>query len=232
MKPVNLLPQDQRRRQPREGGGKGAYVVIGLLALLLAMVAASVLTGNQVTDRESKAAAASSEADALEAEAAQQADYTDFAAIAETRRTSVAGVASSRFDWERLMRELSRIMPEGGWLQSADASVLGDPLDASEAATADPALAAAAPTPTASLVGCVPDQTDTARMMVRLRAMHRVDEVELNESSRQAGDEEVTVDNCGSYYKFDLTVKFSPTADASEAPRNSGRVPASLGGGS
>ena len=231
MKPVNLLPQDQRRRQPREGGGKGAYVVIGLLAALLVMVAAYVLTGNQVTDREAKASTASAEADRLEAEAAKQANFTDFAAIAQTRQASVAGVASSRFDWERFMRELALIMPERSWIQAADGSVFGDPLDASAAATADPATAAPA-APAASLVGCVPDQTDTARMMVRLRGIHRVDEVELNESSRQTGEDEATPDNCGSYFKFDLTVKFSPTASASEAPRNSGRVPASLGGGS
>ena len=143
MKPVNLLPQDQRRRQPSEGGGKGAYVVLGVLGLLLALVAVYVVTGNQVTDRESKAAAASVEADSLEAQAAKQADYVDFAAIADARLTSVAGVAQTRFDWERFMRELSLIMPEGSWIQSADGSVFGDPLDASAAATADPTVAAA-----------------------------------------------------------------------------------------
>jgi Tfp pilus assembly protein PilN len=235
MKPVNLLPQDQRRRMPSEGGGKGAYAVLGVLALLLVMAAAYVLTGNQVTERDSKAAAASSEADRLEAEAAKQASYTDFAAIAQTRLASVAGVAGSRFDWERLMRELSRIMPEGSWLQSADASVLGD-LSATggvaPAAPTDPAVAAAPATPAASLVGCAPRQTDTARMMVRLRAMHRVEDVELNESSRESANEDVTVENCGSYYKFDLTVTFSGAPAVSEAPRNSDRVPASLGGGS
>ena len=232
MKPVNLLPQDQRRRQPSEGGGKSAYVVLGVLGLLLAMVAVYVVTGNQVTDSQSKAAAAKAEADSLQAQAAKQADYVDFAAIADARLNSVAGVAQTRFDWERFMRELSLIMPEGSWIQSADGSVFGDPLDASAAATADPTAAAAPAQPAASLVGCVPGQTDTARMMVRLRAMHRVDDVELKESATQTGENEVTPENCGSYYKFDLTVKFSPTAPIAEAPRNSGRVPASLGGGS
>jgi hypothetical protein len=40
------------------------------------------------------------------------------------------------------------------------------------------------------------------------------------------------VDNCGSLYKFDITVSFSPTAPARERPRGADRVPASLGGGS
>ena len=39
-----------------------------------------------------------------------------------TRLQSVSEVAATRFDWERFMRELAHIMPEGSWMQSADAS--------------------------------------------------------------------------------------------------------------
>ncbi len=228
MKPVNLLPQDQRRRSSGDGG-KGAYVVCGVLAVLLAMVAAYVLTTNTVTERKDQAAVASAEADRLEAEAAAQATYTDFASIAQTRLQSVAGVAQTRFDWERLMREVSRVMPAGSWLQATDASVTGDP---TAAAPIDGTMAAPAQ-PYASFVGCTPDQSDVAQIMVRLRQLHRVDDVKLKESTRESGsDVKATVDNCGSLYKFDVAVTFSPTAPLSEAPRGSEQVPASLGGGS
>ena len=88
--------------------------------------------------------------------------------------------------------------------------------------------------PYASFVGCTPDQSDVAQIMVRLRQLHRVDDVKLKESTRESGEPSVkaTVDNCGSLYKFDVTVTFSPTAPISEAPRGSEQVPASLGGGS
>ena len=230
-KPVNLLPQDQRRRQPSEGGGKSAYVVLGVLGLLLAMVAVYVVTGNQVTDSQTKAAAAKAEADSLQAQAAKQADYVDFAAIADAPPQLGGRRRADPLRLGALHARAVVIMPEGSWIQRPTGSVFGDPLDASAAATADPTAAAAPAQPAASLVGCVPDQTDTARMMVRLRAMHRVDDVELKESATQTGENEVTPENCGSYYKFDL-IKFSPTAPIAEAPRNSGRVPASLGGGS
>jgi Tfp pilus assembly protein PilN len=230
MRPVNLLPQDQRRRQPSEGGGKGAYAVLGVLAVLLAMVAAYVLSSNQLKERQSQAEAARVEADRLEAEAAAKENYTDFADIAQTRLMSVAGVAETRFDWERLMRELSRIMPEGSWLQATEASTLGD-LEAT-LPTANGAADPASASPTASLVGCSPHQSDVARMMVRLRQLHRVSDVELNESARESGESEVSPDNCGPLYKFDLKVTFSPTQPASETPRGAERVPASLGGGS
>jgi Tfp pilus assembly protein PilN len=228
VRPVNLLPQDQRR-PAGEGAGKGAYIVCGVLALMLAMVAAYVLTSNNVTEHENQAAAVRAEADRLEAEVAAQANYTDFADIAQQRLTSVAGVAETRFDWERLMREVSRVMPEGSWLQATDASVTGDP----NSTTVAPTGAVAAPAgPYASFVGCTPDQSDVAQIMVRLRQLHRVEDVKLKESSQEAVDGDATVDNCGALYKFDVAVTFAPTEPVSEAPRGSQRVPASLGGGS
>jgi Tfp pilus assembly protein PilN len=232
VKPVNLVPQDQRRRVASDGDGKSAPIVLGVLALLLALVVGYVLTSNSVTERKSDAAAASAEADQLEAAAGQQASYADFAQIAVTRTQSVAEVAAKRFDWERFMRELGRVMPEGSWLQSADASVTGDPTSgAATTLPADPSTTATV-APAANLVGCTPDQEDVARMMVRLRQLYRVDDVLLNESTLGENEEEATVVNCGSLYTFNLTVKFTAAEPSKEAPRGTRGVPASLGGGS
>jgi Tfp pilus assembly protein PilN len=228
VKPVNLIPQDQRRRSAGDGDGKGGLLALGVLAALLAMVVVYVLSANTVTERKSETKAVSAEADQVEAQAAQQTSYTDFAQIAVTRTQSVAGVASTRFDWERFMRELSRVMPAGSWLQSADASVLGDPSSSASADSSEPTTVA----PAANLVGCTPDQDDVARTMVRLRELHRVDDVELNESIAGTPSEKPGIDACGQLYTFNLTVKFTPTGPAKEAPRGTKSVPASLGGGS
>jgi Tfp pilus assembly protein PilN len=230
VKPVNLIPQEQRRRTPSEGSGNGAYAVLGVLGVLLAMAVAYVLTSNTVTERQNETEVARAEADRLEAEAAKKGDFTDFAQVAQTRMQSVSGVAAGRFDWERLMRELSRVMPAGSWLQSADSSLV-PPADGSAPATAG-AAPGASTGPSANLVGCTPDQSDVARMMVRLRQLHRVQDVELRASTQEDAAGEVSVDDCGRYYKFDLTLKFTPTSPAAEAPRGATRVPVSLGGGS
>jgi Tfp pilus assembly protein PilN len=229
MKPVNLVPQDQRRRRPSEGSGKGAHALLGLLAVVLAMAAVFVLTANSVTERESQAEEARLEADQLEAKAANKGSFTDFAAIAQTRAASVAAVASTRFDWERLMRELSRVMPEGSWLTSASASVTG-----ATGATSTPTAPAAPGTgaPSANLVGCTPKHSDVARTMVRLRQLHRVTDVTLTQSSRGDDAAAAALDSCGRNTGFDLTLTFSPTSPVAEAPRGETRVPASLGGGS
>jgi Tfp pilus assembly protein PilN len=230
MKAVNLIPTEQRRVQASGKQSGSAYVVIGALVTLLALVGAYVLTANSATDRNNKAAEAKAEANRLEAEAAQQGEYTNFADIKKTRLASVVGVATTRFDWERLMRELSRVMPANSWLQSTDASLTGEV--GGEGATTSTG-APVASTPKANLVGCTPDQQDVARMMVRMRQIHRVTDVELNNSSTELGDQgEVGPGSCGSNYQFDITLSFTPAAPESEAPRGASSVPAALGGGS
>jgi Tfp pilus assembly protein PilN len=231
VRPVNLVPSEQRRGSSGAAGGKAAYAVIGVLAALAAMLTVYVLTANTVTERTNKAAVAAVEADRLEAEAARKASFADFAQIAQTRLQSVAGVAETRFDWERVMRELSRIMPEGSWLQSADASVSGVTEDASDGGTSS-GTAAATPQPALTLVGCTRKQTEVAQLMVRMRAMHRVTEVELNQSTQEDLRGPATVDDCGSLYQFDVTAKFEAAPPADEAPEGANGVPASLGGGS
>ena len=82
------------------------------------------------------------------------------------------------------MRELARVMPEGSWLQAADASVLGDPT-AADQRRGGPHRATTPVGPYASFVGCTPDQSDVARIMVRLRNIHRVEDVKLKESTQE-----------------------------------------------
>jgi Tfp pilus assembly protein PilN len=232
MKAVNLIPNEQRRAQGSGAQSGSAYMVIGVLVTLLAMVAGYVLTSNKATQNTNDAAAAKAEADSLEAEVAQRGSFTDFAQIKETRLASVSGVAATRFDWERLMRELSRVMPSGSWLQSADASVTGE-VTGAEAAATPVAGTVVVPEPKANLVGCTPDQSDVAQMMVRLRQLHRVSDVELNQSATELGAAGgATVDSCGRYFQFDLIVSFSTTPPETEAPVGEAVVPASLGGGS
>jgi Tfp pilus assembly protein PilN len=230
---VNLIPADQRRRTPQDSAGKGGYVALGVLGVLLAMVVGYVLTTNTVTDRKNETEAARVEADRLEAQAAQKGDFSGFASIAQTRMQSVAGVAASRFDWERFMRELARVMPEGSWLQTADASTTGDTAAAATATGTPAPTGAATPSgPSATLAGCTPTQSDAARLMVRLRQLHRVEDVVLSSSTKEDSTGAASIASCGRGYKFDLTLKFSPASPAGEAPRGETHVPASLGGGS
>jgi Tfp pilus assembly protein PilN len=224
MRPVNLLPESQRRRRPT-GESKSSYVVLGVLAVLVLTTGLYVVTGNQVTSRSNDAAEASAEADRLEAKVASLGAFGNFAQIKETRVASVRQLATQRFDWERLMLELARVLPSDGWLQSAEASVSGETDSASTTA------ATGAGGPTATLTGCLPRQPDVADLMLRLRRMHRVEDVTLEESVLEDEQGAPSIDSCGRYYKFDIGIAFTGAAPR-EAPDGQRRVPAALGGGS
>ena len=227
MRPVNLLPESQRRRRPADADGKSSYIVLGVLGALVLMVGMYVVTANQATSRSNDAAEASAEADRLEAKVASLGAFGSFAQVKETRIASIRQLATQRFDWERLMLELARVLPSDGWLQTAEASVAGE----TDGATTTTTTTAVAAGPTATLTGCVPRQPYVAELLLRLRRMHRVEDVTLTESALEDEGGLPTVDNCGSYYKFDIGVTFAGSAPA-EAPDGRRRVPAALGGGS
>jgi hypothetical protein len=82
------------------------------------------------------------------------------------------------------------------------------------------------------LSGCTIRHSDVARMMVRLRQLHRVTDVKLTSSTKGLEAGAPAIDSCGANTAFEVTVTFSATAPAAEAPRGTMRVPVSLGGGS
>jgi Tfp pilus assembly protein PilN len=225
---VNLLPEQHRRRPAGTYAPKGsAYGLIGLLAVLLVMAGVYTVTSNQVNDRTTRAAEASQEADGYEARVRALGAYGNFRLTKETRLASVKQLASSRFDWERYLREVSALLPAGTWLQEANASVTGQAAGSTPTSTTEPAQ------PSANLKGCAPKQSDVANLMVRLRQVYLVDEVELNESVRGENAGEASIDNCGARLQFDVTMKFSSAAPTGqEAPLGARSVPARLGGGS
>ena len=97
MKAVNLIPTDQRLAKATGKASGSAYAIVGVLAVLLVMAVAYVLTSNQVNDNETKAADAKQQADALEAQAAALGSFTNFAAIKDQRLASVVTTAQTRF---------------------------------------------------------------------------------------------------------------------------------------
>jgi Tfp pilus assembly protein PilN len=115
MRAVNLLPQTQRRKPGFKGARiplaiAGAAVVLGSLGYWGYSVHAEVGT---VKDQ---VAAASIERDGLRDQlgAFQQAQ-TRVSAQA-VRRGAVVGLAQGRVNWERVVRDLSAVMPRQVWL--------------------------------------------------------------------------------------------------------------------
>ena len=125
MRPVNLLPQSARPYVASGKAGNGSYVLIGVLAALVLGVAGYVLTTNSISSHKSEIAQAQQETAAAQAKASSLQKYGDFNQVAATRLQSVSSLAVSRIDYERLLRETSRVLPGGVWVTSLDAEAVG-----------------------------------------------------------------------------------------------------------
>jgi Tfp pilus assembly protein PilN len=187
MKAINLLPHDLRGAPkaatpkaavaPEEPGGIGAFVVLGALAACVAALAAYVLTTNTVKDRQAQLQAVTAQAEATRQRVDQLKPYADFQAMAETRIQTVKDLASSRFDWEQALRDISRAVPADVTLAELKGTISGETAGSGgiRGAIASPAI---------ELKGCTSGQARVAVLMSRLRNVDGVTRVSLNRSSR------------------------------------------------
>jgi Tfp pilus assembly protein PilN len=188
MKAINLLPSDLRGTPkgaaPKapvtadEPGGIGAFVVLGALAACVVALAAYVLTTNTVKDRQAKLDAAVAEARSTTERVNQLKPYADFQALAETRIQTVKDLASSRFDWEQALRDISRAVPADVTLTELNGTV--------GSAAGGSAVRTAIAAPAIELKGCTTGQKEVATLLARLRAVQGVTRVSLSKSLKPA----------------------------------------------
>jgi len=186
MRPVNLIPAGERQGQSAPlRTGPVAYIVLGALVLALAGVTMLVLTDGKISDRKGELAQVKSE-DAAEKERAESlATYTQFAALHEARVQTIASLADSRFDWERVMRELALVLPHSVWLTSLDASAGGE----SGSGSSVSGLSGSIVGPSLSIQGCAVGQDSVAGFVTALKDIDGVTRVGV-ESSELAGKDE------------------------------------------
>ncbi len=185
MRPINLIPLEERRGEqaPLRSGGL-AYVLIGALVAVLVGVTALVLVSNQISERESEIARLEVEDAREKARAESLAAYTQFREMSEQRTMTVASLADSRFDWERVMRELALVLPKTAWLVELTASAGGS----AETGEGGSGLAAAAVGPTLELSGCATGQEAVAGFVTALKDIDGVTRVGVQSS--ELGEED------------------------------------------
>jgi Tfp pilus assembly protein PilN len=185
MRPVNLIPVEDRYGENAPlRTGPVAYIAVGALVLALAGVTMLVLTDNKIADRKSELAQVQREDAAEKAKAESLASYTQFAALHEERVQTIASLADSRFDWERVMRELALILPHTVWLTTLDASAGGE---GSSSGGGD--LSGSIAGPSLGITGCAVGQDAVAGFVTALKDIDGVTRVGV-ESSELAGASE------------------------------------------
>jgi Tfp pilus assembly protein PilN len=227
VRPVNLIPADQRRGESAQlRSGPLAYLVLGALVLILAGVTALVLTSNQISDSKAEVVTLKREDAAAKARAERLAAYVQFQALSEQRVATVTSLADSRFDWERVMRELALILPGDVWLTNLSATATPNvALDGGGASSAS-GLRGAVPGPALELTGCAAGQDAVAGFVSTLKDIDGVTRVgvassELANKGNEAGSGGSGGEDCRTrnfIAQFTLVVAF----DAAPIPITSG----------
>jgi Tfp pilus assembly protein PilN len=187
MRPVNLIPPEERRGEAAPiRTGPVAYLIVGALAALLAAVTFVVLTGNQISDREVQVAELKDQEAAGRARAESLQPFAEFHTVQEQRTATIRSLADSRFDWERVMRELALVIPDDVWLTGLNGTVasgvkVGDAVSiADRDEVAGPAL---------ELIGCARGQESVAAFLAALQDIDGVTRVGLVDSQLSGAEE-------------------------------------------
>jgi Tfp pilus assembly protein PilN len=183
------------------------------------------VANKQAGDRRAQLARVNAEAAAGEARTGAAAPYERFAQLAKDRVATVSALARSRFDWAHAMREISRVLPADVWLTELG----GDSGATNEAPSPTTSVA---PSPTFKLDGCTRSQTKVARLLVRLRAVDGVREVDLSKSQKPDadGDKSCPANRVGDP-RFTITIAFAAPNAPKETLDATGQVAAPAAAG-
>jgi len=181
MRPVNLIPSEDRAgsRQPMRGGPL-AYIIVGALAAAVIGVAVLAVTNNQISDSKTEIAKLEGEKTAVEARAQALDSYTQFHNLREQRLATITSLADSRFDWQRVMRELSVILPGDVWLTNLTGTATPNvSLDGADGI----ALRGSIPGPALELKGCAVSQGTVAAFVQALKQIDGVTRIGVQSST-------------------------------------------------
>lgn len=216
MRPINLIPEEERRRSRRDPSASRnplAYLIVGALAIVLVAVVMFVLTSNTVSDREGEVATLQAEKAVATAKAEKLTAYASFQAVAEQRTSTIADLANSRFDWVRVIKQLALTLPSNVYFATLSASAGGGE-GGSEGITG----------PSLEIAGCAPGQNAVAGFVASLKEIDGVTRVELKQSQLSAAGEGSTngASSCsvGSKALFTIIVAFDeapPSPDSATA---------------
>jgi Tfp pilus assembly protein PilN len=240
MRPVNLIPPEERRgdKAPTRTGVL-PYFVVGALLVALAAVASVVLTNNQISDRKSEVASLEAQQADAQARADALRPYADLASTSEQRSSTIASLAESRFDWDRVLRELALVIPNDVWLTQLAGTVSPDvTIEDAPAVT----IRDQAPGPALSIVGCGVSHAAVAEFLQSLRDIDGVTRVGIVSDERSTGESGAAASTGGAggsndcrtrgfISRFEVVAAFDAVAvpTAASAPTDPSATPTSTG---
>jgi Tfp pilus assembly protein PilN len=170
MRAVNLLPLDSRAGRRRPPSAALAVAGVGVLAASL-LVMGFVSASGDVDKREQELAGLERELAASRRAAKPEPVETGRTAERDQRFTALSTAMAQRLAWDRVLREVSLVLPDDVWLSN---------LAAGGASATD---AAAPAGQTVTFNGFTYSQESVARLLSRLALVPNLGNVKLQQSS-------------------------------------------------
>jgi Tfp pilus assembly protein PilN len=174
MRAVNLLPRDDSKGQRTQPGAVTLTGVLGGVLVTALLAGLFLMTSSSVGDRQA-------EVDGLRAELAAIPPPTEPAGqttleTEKSQRVTVLGQAlGSRIAWDRVLREISLVLPEDIWLESLNAN-------APDATAAAAAPGTAAGKGAFTITGYSYSHDGVARLLARLSVLPQLERPSLGSS--------------------------------------------------
>ena len=178
MRAVNLLPRDEAVRSFEAKRGVVFGAGFGAALVTAAIVSMTISAGGAVGDKQAELDALRAEIAAIPVADVKDTQADDALAVVKSARIGALSAAlTSRVAWDRVLRQVSLVLPEDVWLTNLAATA-----PSTAAATADEAAAAAASSGF-TLTGSTYSQNGVARFLSRLSVIPDLRNVRLQSSA-------------------------------------------------
>jgi Tfp pilus assembly protein PilN len=170
MRAVNLLPRDDARSKSRQTNPVVLGGVIATVAATAIIAAAFLTVSAGVADKQERLDAAQAELDSTPVPPPADNSATALQQERGQRVVALSTALGRRVAWDRILRELSLVLPEDVWLSTLSAKA--------------PSEAAAADAPAGfTITGKTYSHDGVARLLARLAVVPHLSAVQLQHSS-------------------------------------------------
>ena len=171
MRAVNLLPRDDgRQRKPKQNNPLLVGGVAGTILVSAILAAAFLTASGGVADNQKRRDAAQAELAATPVPPPTTPGTTQLDQEKSSRIAALSAALSGRLAWDRVLREVSLVLPDDVWLTSLSAQA---------------PTAAASPTASAGFTinGRTYSHDGVARLLARLAVVPHLSNVQLQHSA-------------------------------------------------
>lgn len=183
MRAVNLLPQDAARSPSRRPSAAVLVGVIGAVLVTFALAVGLLRTSARAGEEQERFDAASAQLDVLgPAPPPPSAVAAGLGDEQQARLQAVSAVLTRRVAWDRVLRNVSLVIPEDVWLTNL-AGTAPAAATAQASPTAAPAESSAVPSGL-TLTGFTYSHRAVARVLARIALLPDLRNVQLQRSAR------------------------------------------------